>query len=123
MTKKSQEFKIEYAFDDGTKEAVPYDKVLQSLLNEAKLMQDRGDPSLMQKLMADLASSHGSRLMESANKAAAKIGSGAPSKEALLAEIASITNGAQDKASITKAKHKLAKKYGVKYDTIHKKIS
>jgi hypothetical protein len=123
MTKKAQEIKIQYTFDDGTQEAVPYDKVLQSLLNEAKLMQDRGDPSLMQKLLADLASSHGGSLMEKANKAAAKIGTGTPGKEELLAEIASITNGAQDKDSITKAKQKLAKKYGVQYRTIHKKIS
>lgn len=123
MTKKAQEFKIQYSFDDGTQEAVPYDKVIESLLNEAKLMQERGDPSMMQKLLADLASSHGSRIMEKANKAAAKIGSGIPGKEELLAEIASITNGSQDKALTIKAKHRLAKKYGVKYDTIHKKIS
>ncbi|BDT79222.1 hypothetical protein [Polynucleobacter yangtzensis] len=124
MTKKAQEFKIQYSFDDGTQESVPYDKVLESLLNQAKLMQERGDPSMMRKLLADLASSHGSRIMEKSNKAAAKIGNGkAPSKDELLAEIASITNNSQDKALTIKAKNKLAKKYGVKYRTIHKKIS
>jgi hypothetical protein len=62
--------------------------------------------------------------MESGNKAAAKIDNGkAPSKEVLLAEIASITGDTQDRDLIIKAKHKLAKKYDVRYNTIHKKIS
>lgn len=123
MTQDKKKFNVEYSFPDGTKESVPYTKVLESLFREAKLLKERGDPSMMEKLLEDLAASKGSRIMESGNKAAAKIGTGTPSKEELLAEIASITGDTQDRDLIIKAKHKLAKKYGVRYNTIHKKIS
>ena len=123
MTQDKKKFNVEYSFPDGTKESVPYTKVLESLFREAQLLKERGDPSMMEKLLEDLAASKGSRIMESGNKAAAKIGTGTPSKEELLAEIASITGDTQDRDLIIKAKHKLAKKYGVRYKTIHKKIS
>jgi hypothetical protein len=124
MTQDKKKFNVEYSFPDGTKESVPYTKVLESLFREAQILKDRGDPSMMEKLLEDLAASKGSRIMESGNKAAAKIDNGkAPSKEVLLAEIASITGDTQDRDLIIKAKHKLAKKYDVRYNTIHKKIS
>lgn len=78
---------------------------------------------MMEKLLEDLAASKGSRIMESGNKAAAKIGTGTPSKEELLAELAELNDGTDDKEVINKNKRKLAKKYGVQYRTIHKKIS
>jgi hypothetical protein len=123
MTQDKKKFNVEYSFLDGTNESVPYTKVLESLFREAQILKDRGDPSMMQKLLEDLAASKGSRIMESGNKAAAKVGTGTPGKEELLAEIATITGGNQDRDLIIKAKHKLAKKYGVRYNTIHKKIS
>jgi TPP-dependent 2-oxoacid decarboxylase len=60
--------KITYHFPDGSSSSVDYSDVIQARYREAEILQRNGDPSAMNKLMAELASAHGGGLIEKQQK-------------------------------------------------------